>query len=287
MNIVTHPKIIAYRSKNSTIDSRLNEFADKKYYQENIPDGEKFLTLIHTKNYIEKIKKACKYKTTLAEVDLIPESYDIACLSVGVAIFASRQNDFAIGRLTGHHARREKASGFCLFNSIAIATQKLINDGKKVCIIDIDGHHGDGTQSIFYDSDKVLYCSIHQKNAFPGTGMSSEKGKGKGKGYTLNIPIPEKSGDNILLDALNKIVSFASDFKPNNVAITAGFDGYFTDTLLNMNFSMNGFYKSGIIIGSKFKNIFAVLGGGYHQDVGKCIHAFVSGINQKPFSSII
>ncbi len=91
---------------------------------------------------------------------------------------AAEQGDFAVVRPPGHHAKQERADGFCLFNNIAIAAQKLVNEGKKVFILDIDGHHGDGTQEIFYHSDQVLFCSIHQQYTYPGTGEANETGAG-------------------------------------------------------------------------------------------------------------
>lgn len=143
------------------------DFAKEKYYRKDIPNGEEFLELVHPKKYINKIKRACFNKAHLAELDLTPETYEIACLGVGTVILASDKGDFALQNIDGHHAGRETAMGFNLFNATAIAAQRLINQNKKVAIIDIDGHHGNGTQDIFYNTNKVLYCSIHQQRAFP------------------------------------------------------------------------------------------------------------------------
>ena len=119
-------------------------------------DGEPFITLVHTEPYKQMIHQACIERDLLAEVELTPESWEAACIAVGVTILASQRGDFAIVRPPGHHAGREKAAGFCFFNNLAIATQKLVNEGKRVFIFDFDGHHGDGTQSIFYRTNKVL-----------------------------------------------------------------------------------------------------------------------------------
>jgi acetoin utilization deacetylase AcuC-like enzyme len=112
--------------------------------------GEPYLNLVHSERYIEYIREACERGDLVAEVQLTPSSYEAACLAVGLTIQASEHGDFAVVRPPGHHAGREKAAGFCFFNNLAIAVQKLVNNGKKVFIFDIDGHHGDGTQSSFY-----------------------------------------------------------------------------------------------------------------------------------------
>jgi acetoin utilization deacetylase AcuC-like enzyme len=198
---------------------------------------------------------------------------------VGITIKASQTNDFAVVRPPGHHAHKDKASGFCLFNNVAIAAQELVNEGKKVFILDIDGHHGDGTQSIFYDSKQVFYCSIHQQNSYPYTGTFMEIGSGEGLGYTLNIPIPENSGEKEFLLAVNKAIVAGQKFEPDVVAISAGFDGYRKDRLLDLRFSLHAFYECGYRLSKAFKNIFAVLEGGYHEDLRECVDIFVQGVN--------
>ena len=169
-------------------------------YEAPVVDGEPYLELVHSERYIDYIREACIKGDNIAEVNLTPASYEAACQAVGLTIKASEQGDFAVIRPPGHHAGRERPSGFCFFNNIAIAAQKQVNLGKKVFIFDIDGHHGDGTQAIFYDSDQVLYCSIHQHYAFPFTGFPDETGTGAGAGYTRNFPLISGSGDKEFLE---------------------------------------------------------------------------------------
>ena len=114
---------------------RLRDFADLESSQ---ADGEEFLTLVHPQSYIDTIKSHCETGAAFAEVKLAPVSYQAACLAVGLAIEASQSGDFAVIRPPGHHAGKNKTSGFCLFNNVAIAAQKLVNEGKKVFILDID-----------------------------------------------------------------------------------------------------------------------------------------------------
>lgn len=283
MKIIVHPKVAKFKRPGFLEEFSFKDFAKEEFFRKDIPDGERFLGLVHTEKHIRKVKKACEVKSHLAEMQLTPECYEIACFGVGTVILASEEENFAIQCMTGHHASRENAMGFNLFNSSAIAAQRLVNQGKRVCIIDIDGHHGNGTQNIFYDTDQVLFCSVHQKDAFPGTGDEKEIGKGRGVGYTLNIPIPKESGDDIFLESIKKVIRKTADFKPDIVGICAGFDGYYADKLLELNYSLKGFYDCGKMIGQNFRQVFASLGGGYHGDLTKCIFAFVAGINQEKY----
>ena len=135
-----------------------------------------------------------------------------------------------------------------MFNNIAIACQKLVNEGKKIAIIDIDGHFGDGTCYYFYNSDKVLYCSIHQYPAFPGKGFCDEIGEGRGKGFSVNVPLPPGSGDDLFLKSISTIIiPIVEQFKPDHIGVSAGFDAYHLDPLLNLNISSNSFFKIGDI----------------------------------------
>jgi acetoin utilization deacetylase AcuC-like enzyme len=243
-------------------------------------NGEAYITLVHSEAHLERVRDACLNKQVLAEVSLSPESYKAACSAVGLAVMASERGDFAAIRPPGHHAKSGQAAGFCLFNNIAIATQKLVNEGKKVFILDIDGHHGDGTQQIFYNSDQVLFCSIHQQYVYPGTGNRVETGSGSGIGYTLNFPLSQGSGDKELLEAVDEAIQRATDFKPDVVGVSAGFDGYLEDRLLGLKYTLNGYFQVGRRLSQSFDHVFAVLEGGYHQDNFKCTGQFVKGVNR-------
>ncbi len=243
-------------------------------------NGEAYVNLVHSESHLKMVRDACMHHQMLAEVYLSPESYEAACSAAGLTIMAAEQGDFAVVRPPGHHAKSERADGFCLFNNIAIATQKLVNEGKKVFILDIDGHHGDGTQEIFYDSDQVLFCSVHQQFAYPGTGESHETGEGKGKGYTMNFPLPAGSGDRELLEVVDKAIARAEEFKPDAVGVSAGFDGYIDDRLLDLRYTLDGYYQVGNKLAASFDHIFAVLEGGYHLDIPFCVDQFIRGLNR-------
>jgi len=255
---------------------RLKDFSDLESTE---AKGEPYLKLVHNQEYIDQIKNFCETGSAVAEVKLSPTSYKAACLAVGLTVNASENRDFAVVRPPGHHAHHDKASGFCLFNNVAIAAEKLAREGKKVFILDIDGHHGDGTQHIFYDRKDVFYCSIHQQNTYPYTGTFMEIGKGEGLGYTLNIPIPENSGEKEFLKAAFKAIETGVKFEPDVVAISAGFDGYRKDRLLELRLSLHAYYECGYRLSKAFKNVFGVLEGGYHEDLRECVNMFVEGIN--------
>ena len=274
MEILFHSKFLQHN---------LGSFAEGPYRIEAFPSrikdtdsaGERYITLVHSQEHLQRVRAACMNHQVMAEVALSPESYEAACTAVGLTVQAAEQNAFAVVRPPGHHAKVSRADGFCLFNNLAV--QKLVSEGRKVFILDIDGHHGDGTQQIFYRSDRVLYCSIHQQYAYPGTGHVHETGEGPGRDYTLNFPLPAGSGDRELLYSMDTAMERAEEFKPEVVGVSAGFDGYKEDRLLDLNYSLDGYYQVGNRLGRRFDRIFAVLEGGYHADIPQCVDQFIRG----------
>jgi acetoin utilization deacetylase AcuC-like enzyme len=164
-----------------------------------------------------------------------PCSYEVATYAAGSAISAvNRSLDgeccFALVRPPGHHAEADRAMGFCLLNNAAVATAHALQQLDRVAIIDWDVHHGNGTQSIFYSSNRVLYCSAHERETFPHTGSAGETGSGEGKGYTINTPLIDNSGiDDYFAVFTEVIIPAVERFRPDLVIVSAGQDILFDD----------------------------------------------------------
>jgi acetoin utilization deacetylase AcuC-like enzyme len=214
----------------------------------------RYIEMIHSPSYIQRVMKeimsGAQYLDSM-DTGVCQESFDIALQAVGGALNmcdaimdGRATNGFCAIRPPGHHAERDCAAGFCIFNNIAIAARYLQSKHGigTIAIIDWDVHHGNGTQHSFEKDNTILYISLHQYPHYPGTGSSSEIGIGAGKGYTLNIPMQAGSGDREYMEAfLTRVIPRLDEFKPEIILISAGFDAHRLDPLSSIRLSSESF----------------------------------------------
>lgn len=210
------------------------------------------LEAVHFPNFLRELEGVCQrgqrfdmdtYTTT--------SSWGLALNAAGGAIAVSRavwdrdaRRGFALTRPPGHHATPNRAMGFCLLNNVALAAEYLLQqkDAKRLAIIDLDQHHGNGTQDIFWSRGDVFYFSTHQYPHYPGTGAVREIGVGDGEGMTANFPVPAFTGDQAFLTIMDEaIIPLLDRFAPEMLLISYGFDTHWRDPLGNLLLTAGGY----------------------------------------------
>jgi len=234
------------------------------------PASEEDLLSVHDSEYLWAVKKGMVEDGDTPAYDNI---FEFARLSTGAAMLAAKVKAFSLMRPPGHHAGKHGAAlgattrGFCYFNNIAIAVKSL---GKPTLILDIDGHHGNGTQEIFQGDKHVTYLSLHRHPNYPGTGTASE-------GNCLNYPLPRDCGDTFYVKTLDKALGTVDVGRFEVVAVSAGFDTHDGD-LASLGLTAKGYREIGKRIASLKKPTFFVLEGGYEgHNVGNDIDQFIRG----------
>tara|TARA_B100001142_G_scaffold111558_1_gene113526 strand:- start:1845 stop:2774 length:930 start_codon:yes stop_codon:yes gene_type:complete len=210
-----------------------------------------FLEITHNSDYINFVENSFPKKgLSFLDGDTIvsPGSKEAVTDAVGSIIVAidgiqnkEFENAFCAVRPPGHHAEKNKAMGFCIYNNVAVGAHYLIKKYKfnKVAIIDFDVHHGNGTQNIFYNNEKVLYISTHQYPYYPGSGKNNEKGK---YNNIFNIPLPAGTTSEEYLNAYEFVLKKIKEFKPEFILLSAGFDAHKDDPLAQLNLTSKDFY---------------------------------------------
>jgi acetoin utilization deacetylase AcuC-like enzyme len=237
----------------------------------------------HRDAHLRRIERAARGGGAWIDPDTYctGRSYEVALRAAGASVegvaavcSGAARSAFAIIRPPGHHATRDRAMGFCLFNNAAVAAraaQRRHGLG-RVAVVDIDVHHGNGTQDVFYDDPSVLYCSLHQWPLYPGTGRRSETGEGAGAGATLNVPLPPATTGEEWLAAFDEVVAPAlRAHAPDLIVVSAGYDGHRADPLANLRLDTSTYAEvarrlAGIAAESAEGRTVWVLEGGYDLD---------------------
>jgi acetoin utilization deacetylase AcuC-like enzyme len=241
---------------------------------------------VHEDRYLQSLERLAAAGGALdADTPVSAGSSRTARLSAGCALAAAEvlaagraDAGFVALRPPGHHASARRGQGFCLVNNIAVVAAALVATGERVVIVDWDVHHGNGTQSIFYDEPQVLYVSLHQWPAYPGTGRVDETGGPNAPGATINIPLPPGATGDVALAAMDDVVAPAvARFAPGWVLVSAGFDAHRDDPLADLAWSAGDYAdlaRRVVGFAPRRGRVLAVLEGGYDL---RALEASVTG----------
>lgn len=257
-----------------------------------LPVSQELLSEVHDLDYLTLLKRTGQRAQMLdPDTYATRDSWQLAINAVGGAMAVAGQvwdrkaaAGFALTRPPGHHATRFRAMGFCLLNNIAVAAEYLLREkgARQLAIVDIDLHHGNGTQDIFWERSDVIYVSIHQAPFYPGTGALYDVGEEAGLNATLNLPIPALSGDRAYQTLLEEVViPYLDRSQPEMLLVSFGFDTHWRDPLGSMQVSAGCVYKMVHALGTWSRGhcsgrLGVILEGGYDLEAGRACGQAVS-----------
>ena len=285
MKIFYSEKCLAYHAPGhpespERLRSTVEDLRAKGYRLEPpVPCTEEDLLWVHDPKMVRSVRDETFYDP---DTPALPGIFEHAALAAGSAVCAMRVaagggNAFSLMRPPGHHATRHRVMGFCYFNNIAVASARFLADhpGKKIAIIDIDCHHGNGTEDIFLGREGILYVSLHQSPLYPGTGMDSPMN-------CLNFPLPPFTEEIRYLETLSFACDKILEFHPELIGVSAGFDTYEHDPLAQLKLKISTYEKIGAVIAGMKIPLFIVLEGGYAENLSSCVYQFIKGVQSCP-----
>ncbi len=284
MKIITHNRCVEYEhpghpERPARITRTLRRLRAQKVlsvdWVDPLPVDEQLLLKAHSQKLLDRLAQHLDFDM---DTPSYPDIAQHARRSVGGALQAlelarKKQPSFSLLRPPGHHATREKAMGFCYLNNIALATLAARAAGiDKVAVFDFDVHHGNGTEDILVDHPGVLFVSIHQFPAYPGTGRRNRGSN------CLNFPVPPSLARKDYRDVALRAIEKLQDFQPDLVAVSAGFDAYARDPLCQQQLEPEDFHWFGKTFRDLGYPMFSLLEGGYSDDLPELILAYLRGL---------
>jgi len=251
-----------------TVISSLSEIGYSNSFVSVVPATVDEISSVHSRAYVESIMQRSIYGVD-DETPVYGNTFRIASLAAGAAIAAlnqsivSKKPSLALVRPPGHHASSGRGGGFCYFNNVAVAARS--QPGRRLAIVDIDVHHGNGTSEIFYSDASTLYISTHQRGIYPGTGSLKEIGAGEGKWHNLNVPLPSGSGDSTFDMLFERIIMpVLSAYSADGIIVSLGADAHYLDPLASLTLSTPGYVRCLGRLASLRIPLAIVLEGGYN-----------------------
>ena len=238
-------------------------------FVEPTPCTEEDVLAVHSRALFEEVQKGDFFDF---DTPALPGIYDHALLAAGAAIEAMKtaaggEPVFSLMRPPGHHATRKNLGGFCYFNNMAISIKNALKSRNRAAIIDIDCHHGNGTEDIFLSDDRVLFISLHQSPLYPGTGL-------------INYPLKPNTDVDSYLGVLEKALQKVRGHNPDIIGVSAGFDTYKNDPITNLMLDFGAYCRIGQLLKNLDKPLFTILEGGYDKDIPMCIGSYLEGISE-------